>query len=100
MELTWDEAKRGENLAKHKLDLADAEAVFGGAFFTFVDDRFHYREQRFITIGMLRNTVVVVAHTEQDDRIRVMSMRKATANEPRLYFRGFADGLGTDRGDG
>ena len=99
MELTWDEAKRGINLAKHKLDLADAEAVFRGAVFTFVDDRFDYREQRFITMGVLRNTVVVVAHTEQGDRIRVISMRKATANEQKLYFRGFTDGLGADRGD-
>ncbi|MEE8391489.1 MAG: BrnT family toxin [Anaerolineae bacterium] len=91
MKFTWDEAKRRSNLAKHGLDLADAPIVFDGITFTFEDDRFDYGEQRFITLGMLRGVIVVIAHTERNEAIRVISMRKATKYEQKLYFRGFTD---------
>jgi uncharacterized DUF497 family protein len=89
MEFTWDETKRKSNLANHGLDFADAQAVFAGATFTFEDDRFDYGEQRFITLGLLRGAVVVIAHTEQDDTVRVISMRKATRHEQKTYFLKF-----------
>lgn len=91
MRLTWGKAKRETNLAKHGFDFVDAETVFSGATFTVEDERFDYGEQRFITLGMLRGVVVVIAHTEHDDLIRVISMRKATKHEQRLYFRSFTD---------
>jgi uncharacterized DUF497 family protein len=91
MNFEWDEAKRQSNLRKHRLDFADAESVFTGATFTFEDDRFEYGEDRYITLGLLRGTVVVIAHTEREDIIRVISMRKAIKNEQRLYFESFTD---------
>ncbi len=48
-------------------------------------------EKRYITIGMLRGTVVVVAHTESDDVIRLISIRKAKKNEQKLYYKGFGN---------
>jgi len=83
-------------LNKHKLDFTDAELVFSGATFTFADDRFDYEEDRFITLGMLRGEVVVIAHTEQEESVRVISMRKATKNEQNLYYRELTDRLGMD----
>lgn len=50
------------------------------------DRRFDYGEQRFVTLGMLRETVVVLVHTETRRGIRMISMRKATRNEETLYF--------------
>lgn len=91
MKFTWDEAKRKANLVKHGLDFAEAGIVFSGATFTFEDDRFDYGEQRFITIGMLYGEVVVIAHTERRDVIRIISMRKATRNEQQIYFKGFTN---------
>jgi uncharacterized DUF497 family protein len=91
MKFEWDEAKQQANLGKHRLDFADVETVFAGAIFTFEDDRFEYSEDRYITLGLLRGTVVVIAHTEREGVIRVISMRKATKNEQRVYFEGFAD---------
>ncbi len=58
MKFTWDEEKRKSNLAKHGFDFADAKKVFSDATFTFEDDRFDYGEQRFITIGILFDTIV------------------------------------------
>ena len=89
MKFEWDETKRQTNLRDHKLDFVDAEIVFSGITFTFEDDRFEYGEDRFITLGLLREIVVVIAHTERKDTIRLISMRKATKNEQRLYFENF-----------
>lgn len=86
MKIIWDENKRQSNIAKHAgLDFAQAHIVFAGATFTFEDTRMDYGEQRFVTIGLL-DSVVVIAHTENTDEIRIISMRKATQNEQKLYF--------------
>lgn len=91
MTFIWDESKRKLNFVKHGMDFVDATVVFSGATFTIEDDRYSYDEQRFITIGMLRGVVVVIAHTERNDEVRIISMRKATKNEQKIYFKGFTD---------
>lgn len=87
MKIVWDEAKRRVNLRKHGFDFADAERVFAGITYTIEDRRFQYGERRFITLGMLRDTVVVTAHTETLATVRIFSMRKATRHEQTLYFQ-------------
>lgn len=87
MKIAWDEAKRRANLKKHGLDFADAPDVLAGITCTFEDARFEYGGQRFITLGMLRDTVVVMAHTETAREFRVISMRKATRHEQVIYFQ-------------
>ena len=82
----WDEAKRRENLRKHKIDFADAGKIFRGLTFTVEDDRETYGEQRFLTLGLLEDQVVSVTHTERGEEIRLISIRKATKHEARLYF--------------
>lgn len=89
MQFTWDDAKRKANLAKHRLDFADAELVFRGLTFTFEDDRYEYGEQRFVTIGILRDLFVVITYTERGKLTLITSMRKATKYEERLFFDSF-----------
>ena len=84
--IDWNERKRESNLKKHGFDFVDAEIVFAGFTFTYEDDRFNYDEQRFVTLGLLQDTVVSVVHTEQDRHIHVISMRKATKHEREIYF--------------
>lgn len=86
MTLIWDEAKRRSNLLKHGFDFADAEQVLTGITYTVEDKRFKYGEQRFVTLGLLYDTVVYIAHTETDKEARIISMRKATRNEQKIYF--------------
>ena len=86
MRFTWSERKRSINLKEHGLDFIDAPRVFEGLTYTYEDDRFAYGEQRFVTLGLLAGVPVSVAHTEADDEIRVISFRKATAREARLFF--------------
>jgi hypothetical protein len=82
----WDEAKRRLNLRKHGIDFADADKIFRGVTFTAEDTRKDYGEQRFLTLGLLEDQVVSVAHTEQGEEIRIISIRKATKHEARFYF--------------
>ncbi len=91
MEFTWDEKKRKTNVRKRGLDFADAEMVFSGATFTFEDDRFDYGEQRFITMGLLQGVVVVIAHTERGEAVRIISMRKATKHEQEIFFQNLSN---------
>jgi uncharacterized DUF497 family protein len=99
VKFTWDERKRERNIRKHGIDFVDAEAVFNGDTLTVPDDHEDYSERRFLSIGLLNAVVVVIAHTEQDNIIRVISMRKATKNEEENYFEEVGNKLETDEGD-
>lgn len=87
----WDEAKRRANLRKHGIDFADAVQVFDGITVTIEDTRFDYGETRFLTLGLLRAHVVVIAHTETEEVIRLISVRKATKNEEANYYKEIPD---------
>lgn len=89
MKFSWDETKRIINLNKHSLDFTQAHLIFENDTFTFEDQRIEYYEQRFITLGLLNGDVAVVVHTETEHEIRVISLRKATKNEQKLYFNQF-----------
>lgn len=86
MKIIWDDDKRRTNIQKHGFDFSDAATLLDSLTYTFEDARFAYGERRFITMGMLRETVVVIAHTETARQIRIISMRKATKHEQTLYF--------------
>ena len=91
MGFEWDDAKRRFNIRKHGIDFVGIEEVFEGETLTTVDERFDYGEQRFVTLGLLKGRVVVVAHAETDEVIRIISVRKATKNEEISYFKKIAD---------
>ncbi|MBL0166961.1 MAG: BrnT family toxin [Propionivibrio sp.] len=87
MRYLCDQVKRAANLKKHGYDLDDAPVVVESpAAITLEDKRFDYGEQRFITLGMLHDVVVVIVTAETDEEIRVISMRKAERNEQEIYF--------------
>lgn len=48
-------------------------------------------EPRFLTFGLLRDQAVVIAHTEADDVIRIISVRKAKKHEEANYFEQIAN---------
>ena len=87
MHCTWDEPKRRRNLKEHGLDFIDSPRVFEGPTFTFEDDRFTYREQRFVTLGFLGGISVSIVHTETSTHIHIISFRKATRNEEIILFK-------------
>jgi uncharacterized DUF497 family protein len=92
MKYEWDEAKNRTNLAKHGLSFEDAEPVFAGPCVTFEDDRFAYGEERLITLGLLGERLVVIAHAPRNEATRIISMRKGNRREKKVY----QERLGTD----
>ena len=89
MRFSWHEPKRQTTRQRRGLDFADAELVFAGPTFSFEDDREDYGEQRWVTLGVLRGTVLVIVHTEREDEIHVISMREADKDEQLLFYRNF-----------
>jgi len=81
MNFTWNSIKRRTNLKKHGFDFADAEQVFDGPTFTVDDDRDYDGEQRFNSTGFLGTAIVTICHTETEDEIHMISMRKAEPHE-------------------
>jgi uncharacterized protein len=83
----YDKNKKALNLAKHGLNFDDAKQVIeSNKTVTYEDDRFDYGEQRFITIGLLQDVLVVIVTSETEKEIRIISMRKADKNEQAIYY--------------
>jgi hypothetical protein len=97
MEFIWDEKKNRLNIKKHGFDFADAWQVFDKDLLASLDDSQDYGEERWIGIGMLNNgTVVLIVFVEEDnDAIRIISLRKANRNEKSKYEEKIKDGLGS-----
>lgn len=81
VKFTWNAAKRTANLKKHGFDFAHAEQVFSGPTFTVADTRDYAGEQRFNSTGFLSTSIVTICHTETEDEIHIISMRKAELHE-------------------
>lgn len=81
----WNDGKSRCNLTKHGLSFEDAEKVFDGPCLTFEDTRSNYGEERFLTLGRLHRRVVVIAHTYRGEAVRIISMRKASSRERKLF---------------
>ena len=65
--------------------MSRADEVFEGTTLTVEDDRQHYGESRFITIGFLDGRMVILAWTPRNGTRRIISMRKANEREQALY---------------
>lgn len=86
MDISFDGRKRRSNLAKHGLDLADAERLFAGIHIDQLDDRFDYSEDRYVTAGLLGADVAVCVWADWGDVRRIISLRRATADEQKDFF--------------
>ncbi len=83
----WDSEKERKNIRKHEVSFDEASSIFDDPMFiTVIDEEHSTDEERYITIGLSnKNRLLLVAHTERDDRIRIISARKATKNEEKFY---------------
>jgi uncharacterized DUF497 family protein len=85
MDCEWDEAKAASNLRKHGVDFADAVGVFDDPLALSIPDD-GSDEDRFIAIGSdFLGRVLVVVYAHREERIRVISARKATSTERTAY---------------
>jgi len=75
------------------LDFEGAEAIWDNLTITREDIRERYGEKRLVTFGLLNGEVVVLVHTERDDDIHIISLRRAEKYEARYYFKTAEDYL-------
>jgi len=87
MDFEWDPNKAEINLRKHGVSFAEAGTVFGDELAITVSDPDHSDdENRYITIGWSnRRRLLIVSHTDRDDKIRIISARELTPRERKTY---------------
>jgi len=83
----WDQNKEAKNIRKHKVSFDEAATIFDDPMFiTVIDEEHSIDEQRYITIGLSTyGQLLMVAHTDRQGKIRLISARKATKKEEKLY---------------
>ena len=83
----WDRAKAEANLRKHEVSYSEASTVFEDRLSITKPDRRHSDiEDRYWTIGMSnRGRLVVVAHTEDNETVAIISARTPTPQERKQY---------------
>jgi len=83
----WDARKAAANRRKHGTDFHEAATVLDDTLSTTFPDYDHStNESRFLTIGVSRRRrLLVVAHTEDGELVRIISARRATPHERRFY---------------
>jgi uncharacterized DUF497 family protein len=90
MRFEWNPQKAQLNLSKHGVDFAEATTIFTDPLsITYADPDHSIGEERYVIIGLSnRNRLLIVAHTDLNDCIRLISAREVTRRERRLYEHG------------
>lgn len=90
MHFEWDAAKGLKNLHKHGVSFEEAASVFYDPLAVTGADPDHSEgEERQVTFGISSvGRLLVVAHTDRGDAIRIISARVATRRERRIYEEG------------
>jgi hypothetical protein len=92
--VSWDPLKNQSNLKKHGVSFDTAQLVFDDPLHLSRQDRIENGEERWQTIGMVAESVIlIVAHTWVDsdgsEIIRIISARRATKSERTIYEDNF-----------
>jgi uncharacterized DUF497 family protein len=87
LKFEWDPEKAEQNLDKHRVSFPEAATMFGDPLsMTFYDPDHSLDEDRYITIGHSDfDQLLMVAHTDREDSIRIISARRATRRERKSY---------------
>ncbi len=85
MKLEWDDAKAASNLRKHGVGFEDARRFEFDTALVAIDDDVAYGEERFKAYGFIGARLHVIVYAERGDASRVISLRRATRNEKRIY---------------
>jgi len=90
IQFEWDPIKTKSNIEKHGVSFAEASTVFADPLsMTYHDPDHSIEEERHISMGRsLGGRLLVVAHTDREDHVRIISARPATRRERKHYEEG------------
>ena len=84
----WHSPKAEANWRNHGVTFEQGAKAMGDMFaVAWVDDREDYGEERSNLLGMCDGVLLHVTYTEREERIRIISARKAERHERDYYFR-------------
>jgi len=94
IDFEWDPNKAAQNLRKHNVTFEEAATVFRDDLSITIPDPDHsMEEERFITVGLSsQNRLLMIAHVERGDCIRIISARELTPRERRQYEEASSNG--------
>jgi len=87
MKVEWDKTKAEINFRKHKVSFEEAETVFDAPLALTAGDELHsYDEKRYVTIRESKAArLILVCHTIGEENVRIISARKPTRGEIKVY---------------
>ena len=90
MIVEWDNRKAAANARKHGVTFDEAATVLEHVLsITYQDPDHSLQESRLLTIGLSSfGRILMVAHTERAEAVRLISARPATRSERRFYEEG------------
>jgi hypothetical protein len=90
MKIEWDPKKAKSNLRKHRVSFEEAATALSDPMTaTGLDPDHSITEERYVTFGVSeRGRLLVVAHTDEEETIRIISARIASKGERELYEEG------------
>lgn len=90
MEFEWNPDKAKLNYEKYGVSFQEAATVFNDPLsVTFPDPDHSIGENRYVIIGISQfEQLLVVAHTDRGEKVRITSSRKATRQERRFHEEG------------
>ncbi|MGO5337990.1 BrnT family toxin [Bilifractor sp. LCP19S3_H10] len=87
MTFEWDQEKNKVNIAKHGISFELAsKAFFDPLRIDLYDKRHSQEEDRFITIGYVRGVAILIAYTATEDKVRIISARRALKSEIETFY--------------
>ena len=89
VQFEWDPKKAKKNAKKHGVSFEEGVTVFYDPLSATFDDPDHsVGEHRYINIGLSsRDRLLVIAHAERGEILRIISARPATAHERKRHER-------------
>lgn len=87
MDYEWDTATAEANRAKHGVSFDAVHEFQWDTAIERLDDSEDYGEERWIAIGFIRGVLHVLVYTARNEITRVMSLRRATKLEQRIYAK-------------
>ena len=86
----WDENKARKNLSKHQVSFDEAQTIFSDPLYVdFYDPDHSQDEDRYLIIGRTNTgNLLIVSYPERGNLIRIISTRKLTDSEKKMYEQG------------
>jgi uncharacterized protein len=87
MNFEWNPEKATLNVRKHGVSFDEAATVFGDPLsLTYHDPDHSWEEERYVTVGTSQSgRLLIVAHTDRGENVRIISARTATRREQKKY---------------